>query len=360
MLSKCYNFLMLLVLVSLIFSCKSDDDPIGPIGTPGTQELYFPPLAGTWETTSPEALSWDENRIQELRTFLESTNTKAFILLKDGRIVIENYFDGFTAGDAWPWFSAGKTLSAFLAGTIEDLNLDTPTESFLGTGWTATTADQQSTITLRHQLTMTTGLDDGVTDPFCTDPECLQFLAEPGTRWAYHNGPYTLITSVIEAATGTTLNAYTNATITATTGIQGAWGDVGFNKIFFSNARSMARFGLLLLAEGRWNNQQLLSDPGFHNLMIFPSQDINPAYGYLTWLNGSSRFMVPGLQASINGSIAPSAPADLYAAMGRNGQLINVVPSQGLVMIRLGDNPDNSLVPFTYQEEIWQRLSLVF
>ena len=49
----------------------------------------------------------------------------------------------------------------------------------------------------------------------------------------------------------------------------------------------------------------------------------------------------------------------MFAALGKNGQLINVVPSQGLVFIRMGNNPDNSLVPFTYNNEVWKRLNLV-
>jgi hypothetical protein len=65
------------------------------------------------------------------------------------------------------------------------------------------------------------------------------------------------------------------------------------------------------------------------------------------------------LQTVFNQSISPNAPADLFAAMGKNGQLINVVPSKGLVVIRMGDAPDSALVPFTFQDEMWKKLSLV-
>jgi hypothetical protein len=49
----------------------------------------------------------------------------------------------------------------------------------------------------------------------------------------------------------------------------------------------------------------------------------------------------------------------MYAAMGKNGQYINVAPAQKIVMIRMGDNPDNSLVPYTYQNQIWEKLNAV-
>ena len=69
--------------------------------------------------------------------------------------------------------------------------------------------------------------------------------------------------------------------------------------------------------------------------------------------------MLPGLQLSIPLYVTPSAPADMYAAMGKNGQFINIVPSENLVIIRMGGNPDDSLVPTTFQEEVWKRLNTV-
>jgi hypothetical protein len=49
----------------------------------------------------------------------------------------------------------------------------------------------------------------------------------------------------------------------------------------------------------------------------------------------------------------------MYAAMGRNGQMLNIVPSQNLIVIRMGDSPDNSEVLFTLQDEIWSKLNLI-
>jgi CubicO group peptidase (beta-lactamase class C family) len=72
------------------------------------------------------------------------------------------------------------------------LSIRDKSSKWLGAGWTSCPVDKENLITVRHQLTMTSGLNDGVTDPFCTDAGCLQCLADPGTRWAYHNAPYTL------------------------------------------------------------------------------------------------------------------------------------------------------------------------
>jgi CubicO group peptidase (beta-lactamase class C family) len=204
---------------------------------------------------------------------------------------------------------------------------------------------------------MTSGLDDGVTDPFCTSDTCLNYKADAGIRWAYHNAPYTLLDSVLENATGRSLNTYTNQKVKTPTGMDGVYIKQGFNSVFFSTARSMARFGLLVLNKGNWNGNQILSDTNYYNDMVNTSQTLNKAYGYLWWLNGKSSFMVPQLQSVFNGSMAPNAPNDMISALGKNGQFINVIPSQNMVWIRMGEAPDNSLVPFTFNNDIWAKLN---
>jgi hypothetical protein len=95
------------------------------------------------------------------------------------------------------------------------------------------------------------------------------------------------------------------------------------------------------------------------DLMTTASQNFNRSYGYLTWLNGKPSYMVPGSQVVLNGNLSPNAPADMFAAMGKNGQLINVVPSKRIVVIRMGDVPDTSLVPFLFQDDLWKKLNAI-
>ena len=119
----------------------------------------------------------------------------------------------------------------------------------------------------------------------------------------------------------------------------------------------MARFGLLMLNEGIWAGNQILADIDYFNEMINSSQDHNQSYGYLWWLNGKSSFMIPQSQYVFNGHLSPNAPADMYAAMGKNGQLINVVPSENMVWIRMGDAPGKSLVPINLNDDIWSYIN---
>ncbi len=350
------------ILFGCLYSCAPEDPKSGK-----PRPLYFPPIGtSVWETIDPASLGWNTSKIADLENFLEASDSRALILLQDGKIALERYrgkqFDGvtdFSVASNWYWASAGKTLTAVLAGIAAEqgnLNLDAKSSHYLGAGWTSLTTEQENLITVRHQLTMTTGLDDQVDNRDCTSPECLHFKALPGSRWAYHNAPYTLLDGVIAQATGKSLNAFLNEQLKSKTGMDGLYIKTGDNNVYYSTARSMARFGLLLLNRGNWDGTQVVPDE-YVTLMKSSSQNLNPAYGYLTWLNGKSSFILPNTQISFPGSISPNAPADMFAAMGKNGQIINVVPSKNLVVIRMGDVPDTSLVPMLFQNDLWQKLN---
>lgn len=343
------SFILLYAAFAFVLHCNAQTDS------------YFPPNTGDeWETLPIDSLNWCQDRVDDMVNFVEDNDSKAFMILKDGKIVVEEYFGEFTQDSVWYWASAGKTLSAFLMGmAVEEgvVNLDDPVSDYLGEGWTSCTPEQEEAITVWNQITMTTGLDDSETAD-CTDPECLTYLAEAGSRWAYHNGPYTLSQDVIEAATGQNINVNIFQNLTQTTGITGTFVQVEYNSVMFSNPRSFARFGHLLLNEGVWNGNDLLGDNSFFEDMTTSSQDLNLAYGYLTWLNGQDSFLMPTLQFEFDGSIIPNAPEDMFSALGKNDQILDVVPSMGLVVMRMGDVAGSeSLVPTTFNNELWEYIN---
>jgi CubicO group peptidase (beta-lactamase class C family) len=350
------NFLKTALFLLLFLSCQ-----------PGrAQGLYFPPLNPVlpWDTVSPASLNWCTDKIAPLYEFLAQENTKGFIVLKDGKIVLEKYFGTFTADSIWYWASAGKTVTAVLTGmALEDglLSLSDKSSKYLGTGWTSCTLSQEDKITVRHQLTMTSGLDDGVPDNHCTLDTCLQYLSDAGTRWAYHNAPYTLLEKVLENATGQPVNTFTQTELKAHTGMNGFWYTVDYDNVYFSNTRSMARFGLLIQNRGAWGTDILLHDTAYFSQMTNTSQPLNLSYGYLWWLNGKSTFMLPSTQIVFTGSIAPHAPADMIAGLGKNGQIVSVSPSKGIVLVRMGNQPTSPASEIANQlcDNIWQKLNEV-
>lgn len=355
------NIPIILLILIMLVACEKSEIP-GPAPVEAT---YFPPVSGTeWQTKSPASLGWSDGGLNDLYNYLQSKNTKAFIILKDGRIVVEKYFGSFTADSNWYWASAGKTMTGMLVGIAQQeglVNINKKTSDYLGAGWTSAPIAKENLITVKHQLTMTTGLDDGVPDSDCTTQACLSYKADAGTRWAYHNAPYTLLDKVIESATGKSFNTYFQEKIRDRIGMNGLWfKGTGFNNVYYSNARSMARFGLLMLNKGKWDQTNILSDAAYFDSQTNTSQSLNLSYGYLTWLNGKASYMLPTVQLVLNGAMTPNAPPDMYAALGKNDQKVYVVPSQKLVVIRMGESAGNSMLAVSsFDNELWGKLKSI-
>ena len=324
------------------------------------QESYFPPVVGSeWATLSPDSLNWCEENILELYDFLESEDSKTFLVLKGGKIVLEKYYGTFTQDSLWYWASAGKAITGFMTGIAQEegfLDINDPSNVYLDEGWTTCDLLDEGEITVLNQLTMTTGLNDQNGDLDCTDPECLTCMETPGERWSYHNATYTLLDQVISNATGMNLNFYTYTRLGIPIGMQGAFVQIEYNNVFFSTPRDMARFGVLMANGGMWDGVSIMEDQDYFNAMITPSQTLNKSYGYLWWLNGQENYMLPGFQLQIPGYISPNAPADVYAAIGKNGQLLSISPSEDLIVVRMGNATEDALVSTILHDDIWERI----
>ena len=322
-------------------------------------QTYFPPIAGNeWETTDPSELNWCQENIDTLLSYLEEKNSKAFMILKDGRIVLENYFDEHNENTLWYWASAAKTITATLTGkALEDglLGLDDPVSQYIGTGWTSCDSIDEYQRTIFHQLSMSSSFDNSPLLWDCTDPGCYQCTgAEPGTEWHYHNAVYRRLIEVVEAATGVNRNVYTNSIVEELTGMSGFWVD----NLYFSKHRDMARFGWLALNNYEWDGTAVLDDSEYIEALTTPSQEMNPSYGYLWWLNGQSNHMFPLDPIVYEGSMIPSGPDDMYMALGANDQKIYVVPSQGLVVTRQGDAAFGmEAAASSFDVELWELIS---
>ena len=143
--------------------------------------------------------------------------------------------------------------------------------------------------------------------------------------------------------------------------MDGFWNNGAIYKIYHSNTRSMARFGLLALNKGKWIDEQIINEP-FFNESISTSQSINPSYGYLWWLNGKTSYMVPGGQTVYPGNLVPNAPTDMYSAMGAEDQRIYVIPSKNMIVIRMGDASDPANPSFAlsgFDNALWQKINAV-
>ena len=330
-------------------------------------ELYFPSVTN-WETKNKSDLGISEKELVELRLFLEQNKTRAFLLLKDGKIVVEEYFGkdlngstDFSQSSSWYWASAGKSLTAFTIGLAQEkgfLNINDKTSDYLGKSWTSLSADKEMLITVKNQLSMTTGLEIKVPDSHCYEPNCLEYKIDAGERWEYHNGPYTLLHTVLTKATNTVSDKFMKNEVLNKIDMDGFWLDINNDHVFFSTPRSLAKFGLLILGKGDWDGKAIMEDKTYFDEMINTSQNLNEAYGYLWWLNGKSTGMVPSIQHVFNTALTPAAPDDMYSALGKNGQILSIVPSRNLVMIRMGEAPGDQ-IGLDFQNNLLEKILLL-
>ncbi|MFY0604795.1 MAG: serine hydrolase [Flavobacteriaceae bacterium] len=350
------------LVVLICISCTNDEE--NTVAIPVPEAFYFPPNGSdVWETKSISDLNWNVAAVDDLKNFLNSSNTQAFMVLVNGRIVIEEYFNSATSTTLIPWFSASKTLTSFTVGlaqqdgfiTINDLSSD-----YLGSGWTNMPVNKESLITIKHQLTMSSGGDYTTGDTNCTDPICLNYLADAGTEWYYYNAFYTMIQPALDGAISGGFSNYFNTNLKNVIGMTGLWYQTpNYNKYYVGNARSMARFGLLNLNKGTWNGNELLNEAYF-NEMTTTSQDLNKSYGYLYWLNGKESYRAPGSTQLYPGKLIPNAPDDLFAGLGANDKKMYIIPSLNMVVIRLGGAAGTSLLgPSGYDNLLWEKINAV-
>jgi CubicO group peptidase (beta-lactamase class C family) len=359
-----YNIMknILLPLLSFLFitACSSSDDS-APQENPDNEAMYFPANnSDAWETKTPASLGWNENAIQPLLDYLETKHSRSFIILVNGRIVMENYFNGHSATTPWYWASAGKTLTSTVSGIAQEeglLNINNKVSDYIGTGWTSATLDKENLITCKHLLSMTSGLNDEGGDSVA--PEDLHYLADAGTRWAYDN-VYVKMQDVVAAASGQTWNNYFNIKLRDKIGMTGAWTESGDDlSVYWSTTRSMARFGLMALNNGNWNGTQVINS-SYLATATTTSQQINKSYGYLWWINGEESYHMPQTQVQFNGSLIPNGANDMYMALGKNDQKIYVIPSKKMVVIRMGDAADEENWALSgFDNDLWEKINAV-
>lgn len=340
--------------------------------TPVSSGSYFPPAQGEWLRVSPVDAGWDPAKLAAALTYAGQKRASGVVILHRGRILAEQYWnldEGARAGNKPRDYGAmvlgrdaagrviedvasvQKSVSAMLVGIAQHkglLKLDNRVSKHLGIGWSKASTEQERAITVRHLLTMTSGLKDDLT-----------FEAVAGARWRYNSAAYSSTIKVVAAAAKKSPNDLTREWLTGRIGMNdSSWADrpgTGRNAVpnalgFATTARDLARFGLLILAEGQWNGESIIADRDYLRAALEPSQKLNRSYGYLWWLNGQAE-VARGAGGRVKGPLIPTAPPDLVAALGAVDRKLYVVPSLGLVVTRLG----NSAGP-AFQNEFWKLL----
>jgi CubicO group peptidase (beta-lactamase class C family) len=234
--------------------------------------------------------------------------------------------------------SAQKSVTAMLVGIAQHkglLKITDPVHKYLGKGWSKAPVEAEAKITITHLITMSSGLNPR-----------LQYVAPADTKWFYNTGAYSKSLICVSKAAKMDANQLTKKWLTGPLGMKDSrWAvrpwqtsvRTDANRYgFATTARDLARFGILMLANGNWEKKNVIEDKAYLKAAISSSTKLNPSYGYLWWLNGGP-FVARGAGQKKPGRLIPAAPKDMYAAQGKLGRRLYVLPSQQLVITRLGD-----------------------
>ena len=309
------------------------------------QRAYWP--TRDWRTSSPGKQGMDGSLLVKALDVARRQNADlhSVLVIRHGFIVMERYFPPWTISSPHELYSCTKSFVSTLAGIAAGKGgFPKLTEPILGLIPGLRPADfdrKKRAITLENMLTMSSGLGWVEADEtyramyiagrsdwakFVLD---LPMVEEPGKRFNYSSGGSHIIVLIIQAATGMDLARFAQQELFDPLGIrQPAWdrspaGDPIGGWGLRLTPRDMAKLGYLFLNGGTWDGQQLVPADWVRTATA-KHIDAAPgwSYGYLWWVDTQ----VP-----------------LFAALGRYGQAIYIIPSHDLVVVFTARMDDNAL-----------------
>ena len=314
--------------------------------------------------------------LTQAHNFAAARGSSSFMVWHKGALIDETYFDGYDRNALVNAKSLAKPLTAILIGRAIAQgyikSLDQPVADFI-TEWKYD--PRRSKILVRHLLDMRSGLlaqgvptgPDDILSRAYLHPRHDQIIIneyplvhEPGSRYDYSNANAELIAPLIERATGMRYAAYVTRALLEPLGSAG--GTIFVNRpggtahsgcCVQLPAPTWLKLGILLLNDGVWNGKRLLPD-GYVTAMRTPTLE-NPNAGLGVWTGepyakwrGS---LNPEFTMGRTLHSEPYAARDLFLFDGNGSQVVYIVPSLDLVIMRTGEYPprdhpwDNSLVP---------------
>ncbi|MBG9378461.1 serine hydrolase [Panacibacter sp. DH6] len=275
--------------------------------------------------------------------------TRAVIVLHDGNIIAEQYAEGFTKNSKLIGWSMTKSITSALTGILVKqgkLSVDAkaPVPEWKDAN------DPRNTITLQNILQQTTGLD--FVEDYSKSSDATKMLFQkaamgtytagrplkdkPGTVFYYSSGNTNLLSRIIREQVGEAgYRAFPYEQLFYKIGMYNtilepdASGTFVGSSYSYGIARDWARFGLLYLNDGVFNNERLLPE-GWVKATATPA-DAAPLgqYGYQFWLNA-------GAKENPANRLYPHCPTDMFCCDGYEGQYVFIIPSKKLVIVRLG------------------------
>jgi len=333
--------LLLAILAAVLAACQPASQPSIPTAdSSGSTDPYWP--TQDWRTSNPEQQGMDSSLLAQAveKVKQDSISLYSLLVIRNGYIVSEAYFQGAKADERREIYSVTKSFTSTLVGIASDQGLIQGTKPavlsfFPGRTFQNDDARKQA-MTLEDVLTMNTGLDWVEGDPayqaMYTSHDWAGYMldlpmtAQPGTLFNYCSGCTHLLSSIVQIKTGGT-SAFARKNLLEPLGITGYRWDSDYQGIPIGGwglkltPREMAKLGYLFLHNGLWDGRQVVSNSWVQAAtQKHTSTDGTMGYGYQWWIY---------------------TKYGAYAALGRYGQTIFVVPDDNLVIVTTALSEEN-------------------
>lgn len=311
--------------------------------------------------------SIDPAALEAAAAYAEARNSSAFLVVHRGEVQLARYFGGTGPDTGIVSKSLAKPITALAVGRAIALgrlrSLDQPVADFIPE-WRGTPKDRMR---IRHLLDMRSGLlaqgvsdkPDNIWSRAYLHPHHERIIVDdypltdpPGSIYEYSNATSELVALVIERATGRRYAEFIGTELLAPIGAAG--GSVWLNRpgglahsgcCALLPAESYARLAMLVAQDGRWNGRRLL--PRGYVAAMKTGTVANPHYGLGLWLGGPyverRGFANPDRPAPKVLHSEPYLSDDVVMFDGNANQIVYIVPSQQLIVLRTGNSPPRSL-----------------
>lgn len=356
--------------------CDGKDVPprgLGPVApfavgpAAGGLPEYWP--TDGWKSETADKLGIDTAKLMAAADFSTAhSDTQAMLIIRHGYVALEKYATGFSATTRHESYSVAKSFTsgivgiAMAEGKIASLD-DKICKSYTDQWDCDDTSDPRSRITIRHAMNLMTGLlwtenwrsnATGVNDAYnlnLLDTVLARESAEePGKTKRYSTGDPSLLSGVLQQATGETALAYAKAKIfdvIGTPDIKWNSDSRGRNTTYAgmqATAQEFAKYGYLYLRRGEWDGKQVI--PAEYIDMTTQAKGLCDTWNQYLWHVNMTYRLGPQPDSCDGIFCAPTALADLphdgYFAEGVYGQFIFIVPSADLVVVRLANDDPGS------------------
>lgn len=337
---------------------STPSSPSRPAGEPAAPWTY---PGEDWERADAAAAGFDPAALDRLAARADAAGSSCTVVTRDGVVVDERSWDGADTSTVRQAWSVTKSLTSLLVGIAQDEGSLAVTDraSAYIPEWQGTPSEE---VTIEDLLSNVSGRHwDAGTDygrMAIAEPDKTAFAiglgqdAPPGEVWAYNNSGVQTLSAVLEAATGEDPADYARTRVFDPVGMGSSSlsKDPSGGTMTFAGLRStcldLARFGYLALRDGTWAGDQVVPADYVRRATRASSQELNAAYGWLWWNNHPGPVTTPLIATAgrsepgtAEGPLLPGAPEDVFWALGFQNQIVAVVPSEGIVAVRMGPAP---------------------